>query len=62
MKFQHYDLGYRQSGETVKVTLSGNAANVQLMDSSTFHLQMPMMTMSASTTYSFHMLPKIRMQ
>ena len=37
MKFQHYDLGYRQSGETVKVTLSGNAANVQLMDSSNFH-------------------------
>lgn len=36
MKFQHYDLGYRQAGETVKVTLSGNAANVQLMDSSNF--------------------------
>ena len=26
MKFQHYNLGYRQAGETVKVTLSDNAA------------------------------------
>ena len=36
MKFQHYDLGYRRTGETVKVILSGNAANVLLMDSSGF--------------------------
>lgn len=36
MKFQHYDLGNRQKGETVRVTLSGNAANVQLLDSSNF--------------------------
>ena len=36
MKFQKYDLGYRKAGETVKVTLSGNSANVQLMDSSNF--------------------------
>ncbi|MGC4031489.1 MAG: DUF1883 domain-containing protein [Tepidisphaeraceae bacterium] len=34
MNFQHYDLGYRQAGEIVQVTLSGNAANVRLMDSS----------------------------
>lgn len=34
MKFQKYDLGYQKRGETVKVTLTGNAANVQLMDSS----------------------------
>lgn len=36
MKFQHYDLGYRSPGEIVEVSLSGNAANVQLMDSSNF--------------------------
>jgi hypothetical protein len=34
MKFIEHDLGYRQSGEIVEVTLSGNAANVRLMDSS----------------------------
>jgi hypothetical protein len=36
MQFQHYDLGYRNTGEIVQVTLSGNAANVQLIDSSNF--------------------------
>ena len=36
MDFQHYDIGNRQKGETVTVTLSGNAANVQLLDSSNF--------------------------
>lgn len=36
MKFQHYDLGHRQAGEIVQITLSGTAANVQLMDSSNF--------------------------
>lgn len=36
MKFQHYDLGHRQGGETVVVTISGNAMNVRLMDSSNF--------------------------
>lgn len=36
MNFTHYDLGYMQGGEIVIVTLSGNAANVQLMDSSNF--------------------------
>lgn len=34
MRFQEYDLGYRSGGEIVEITLSGNAANVQLMDSS----------------------------
>ena len=36
MEFQHYDLGSRKAGETVEITLSGNAANVQLMDDSGF--------------------------
>jgi hypothetical protein len=36
MNFQHYDLGNRTAGEIVEVTLSDNAANVQLMDSSNF--------------------------
>lgn len=34
MKFIHTDLGSRKAGEIVEVTLSGNAANVRLMDSS----------------------------
>lgn len=34
MKFVHHDLGHRSGGEIVEITLSGNAANVQLMDSS----------------------------
>lgn len=37
MKFQHYDLGYHSAGETVVVTLSGNAVNVRLMDDSNFY-------------------------
>lgn len=36
MKFTHYDLGHRSGGEIVVVTLSGNAANVRLMDSTNF--------------------------
>ena len=36
MRFIQHDLGYRQGGETVEVTLSGSAANVRLMDSSSF--------------------------
>lgn len=36
MQFIHHDLGYRKGGEIVEVTLSGNAANVRLMDSSNF--------------------------
>jgi hypothetical protein len=34
MQFVQHDLGYRQGGEILEVTLSGNAANVRLMDSS----------------------------
>lgn len=36
MRFTHYDLGHLSGGEIVEVTLSGNAANVRLMDSSNF--------------------------
>lgn len=36
MKFIHTDLGQRKRGETVEVMLTGNAANVRLMDSSNF--------------------------
>ncbi len=36
MKFTHYDLGNKQRGEVVEITLTGNAANVRLMDSSNF--------------------------
>ena len=34
MGFNHYDLGHRKMGEIVEITLSGNAANVRLLDSS----------------------------
>ncbi len=36
MNFTHYDLGSKQRGQIVEVTLSGSAANVRLMDSSNF--------------------------
>jgi hypothetical protein len=36
MRFSQYDLGQRQGGEVVEVSLSGSAANVRLMDSSSF--------------------------
>lgn len=36
MNFTHYNLGHKQRGEIVEVTLSGSAANVRLMDSSNF--------------------------
>jgi hypothetical protein len=36
MKYSYYDLGNRSGGEIVEVTLSGNAANVFLVDSSNF--------------------------
>ena len=36
MKFTHYDLGYQSRGIAVEVTLSGNAANVRLLDNSNF--------------------------
>jgi hypothetical protein len=34
--FIHSDLGYRQAGDVVEITLSGSAANVRLLDSSNF--------------------------
>lgn len=37
MRFIHYDLGYLEKGRTVEITLAGNAANVQLLDSSNFN-------------------------
>jgi len=37
MQFTHYDLGQKQRGQIVEITLQGNAANVQLMDSSNFN-------------------------
>jgi len=36
MNFTHYDLGNKDRGQIVEVTLSGSAANVRLMDSSNF--------------------------
>lgn len=36
MNFSYYDLGNRSGGEVVEVVLSGNAANVFLVDSSNF--------------------------
>lgn len=36
MQFNHYDLGQLRGNEIVEITLSGNAANVRLMDSSNF--------------------------
>lgn len=36
MEFVHHDLGYRSTGEVVEIKLSGNAANVRLMDGSNF--------------------------
>lgn len=35
-RFTHFDLGQCSAGEVYEITLSGNAANVQLMDSSNF--------------------------
>lgn len=37
MGFNHHDLGHRKTGEMVEITLSGNAANVRLLDSSNFN-------------------------
>lgn len=36
MQFVQHDLGHRRAGEIVEITLSGNAANVRLLDSSNF--------------------------
>ena len=37
MDFVHYDLGHRNGGDTVEVTL-GTAANVRLLDSFNFNI------------------------
>lgn len=37
MKYKAYDLGDLKGGEIVEVILSGNAANVKLMDSTNFN-------------------------
>jgi len=37
MRFIHHNLGNLRGGETVMVTLKGNAANVRLLDSSNFN-------------------------
>jgi DNA-binding helix-hairpin-helix protein with protein kinase domain len=34
--FIHSDLGFRRAGDVVEITLSGNAANVRLLDSTNF--------------------------
>ena len=36
MNFQYYDLGHLSGGQIVEVVLSGNAANVRLMDNSNY--------------------------
>ena len=36
MNFTHYDIGRKEKGEIIEITLSGSAANVRLMDSSNF--------------------------
>ena len=36
MNFQQYDLGYQHTGSIVEVKLSGNAANIQLLDNMNF--------------------------
>lgn len=36
MNFTHYDLGNLEKGQVVEITLQGNAANVQLLDSQNF--------------------------
>lgn len=37
MNFTHYDLGNKDRGQVIEITLSGNAANVRLLDNSNFH-------------------------
>lgn len=36
MNFQHYDLQFLKAEQVVEIKLSGNAANVKLMDSTNF--------------------------
>lgn len=37
MRYQVYDLGQLKRGDRVQVVLSGNAANVRLMDTSNYN-------------------------
>lgn len=37
MKYQHYNLNYLQKGQTIEINLSGNSANVKLMDTNNFY-------------------------
>jgi len=37
MQFTHHDLKMLQAGQVVSVTLSGNAANIKLMDTHNFN-------------------------
>ena len=37
MKYLKHDLGYRSAGDIVVVKMSGNAANVRLLDQMNFH-------------------------
>jgi Domain of unknown function (DUF1883)/TIR domain len=37
MQFIHTDIGHRQAGDVVEVTLQGSAANVRLLDSGNFY-------------------------
>lgn len=48
MKYSYYDLGHRSRGEVAEVTLSGNAANVFLVDSSNFRAY------KAGRRFSYH--------
>lgn len=36
MNFNHWDLGQQSAGARVRITLTGNSANVRLLDSSNF--------------------------
>ncbi|WP_368872277.1 DUF1883 domain-containing protein [Proteus terrae] len=37
MQYQHYNLRSLNAGQVVEISLSGNAANVKLMDANNFH-------------------------
>ncbi|MGH2819524.1 MAG: DUF1883 domain-containing protein [Actinomycetota bacterium] len=37
MQFHRWDLGHRSRGEIVEIRLSGNAANVRLLDGPSFN-------------------------
>ena len=38
MNHTHYDLGYQQAGNVVRVHLSGDAPNVRLLDDSNYRI------------------------